>query len=74
MTEEEFKEYINAGSLKIFTAVNKFKSVRRAIRRGHCSPLGEPYPRRPYNNRKPTPGRNLNQRKRYIYARLKQLG
>lgn len=73
MTEDEFKEYIKAGSLRIFEAVRKFKSVRRAIRRGHVSPIGEPYPNRPFNNRKPSKGRSFNQKKKLIYDRLKQL-
>lgn len=60
MTEEEFKEYIKAGSLRIFEAVRKFRSVKRAMRRGHVSPIGEPYPNRPFNNRKPTLGRSFN--------------
>lgn len=60
MTEDEFKEYIKADSLRIFEAVRKFKSVRRAIRRGHVSPIGEPYPNRPFNNRKPSTGRSFN--------------
>lgn len=74
MTEDEFKEYIKAGSLRLFDAVRKFKSVKRAMRRGHVSLIGEVLPRRPYNNRKPTKGRYLNKTKRVIYARLKQLG
>lgn len=74
MTEDEFKEYIKAGSLKLFNAVRKFKSVKRAIRRGHVSPIGEVYPNRPFNNRKPTKGRSFNKKKKLIYARLKQLG
>lgn len=74
MTEEEFKEYIKAGSLRIFEAVRKFRSVKRAMRRGHVSPIGEPYPNRPFNNRKPTPGRSFNEKKKLIYGRLKHLG
>lgn len=74
MTEDEFKEYIKAGSLRLFEAVRKFKSVRRAIRRGHVSPIGEILPRRPFNNRKPTKGRYINESKKIIYGRLKQLG
>lgn len=60
MTEDEFKEYIKAGSLRLFNGINKYKSVQRAIRRGHISPIGEPYPDRPFNNRKHTRGRKLN--------------
>lgn len=74
MTEEEFKEYIKAGSLRIFEAVRKFRSVKRAMRRGHVSPIGEPYPNRPFNNRKPTPGRSFNEKKKLIYGRFKHLG
>lgn len=74
MTEDEFKEYIKASSLRLFDAVRKFKSVKRAIRRGHVSPIGEVYPNRPFNNRKPTKGRSFNKKKKLIYARLKQLG
>lgn len=71
MTEDELKEYIKAGSLRLFDAVRKFKSVKRAIRRGHVSPIGGVLPRRPYNNRKSTECRYLNKVKRGIYARLK---
>ena len=74
MTEDEFREYIKAGSLRLFEAVRRFKSVKRAMRRGHVSPIGEPYPNRPFNNRKPTKGRSINEKKKVIYARLKQLG
>lgn len=74
MTEDEFKEYIKAGSLRIFDAVRRFRSVKRAMRRGHVSPIGEPYPNRPFNNRKPTPGRSFNEKKKLIYDRLKHLG
>lgn len=74
MTEEEFKEYIKAGSLRLFDAVKKFKSVKRAIKRGHVSPIGEIYPKRPFNNSKPTPGRRFNEKKKLIYDRLKHLG
>ena len=74
MTEDEFKEYIKAGSLRLFDAVRKFKSVKRAMRRGHVSPIGEPYPNRPFNNRKPTSGRSFNREKKLIYDRLKHIG
>ena len=37
--------------LYIFEGVFKFKSVKRAIRRGHISILGTKYPKRPFNNR-----------------------
>lgn len=71
MTEEEFKEYISKG-LKFFDSVRKFKSVKRAMRRGHISPVGVIYPSRPFNNRIPTLGRSMNESKKRIYARIKQ--
>ena len=71
MTEDEFKEYIKAGSLRLFGAVRKFKSVKRAMRRGHVSPIGEVYPKRPFSNKKPTKGREINEFKKVIYGRLK---
>lgn len=57
-----------------YSAVSKFKSVRRAIRRGHVDLVfGIVYPNRPFNNRKPTGGRAHNQLKRRIYGQLKGL-
>lgn len=59
---------INAGmpiNLVIYEAVGKFKSVRRAIRRGLVSPYGVVYPKRPFGNTK------MNRIKREIYGQLK---
>lgn len=57
-----------------YSAVSKFKSVRRAIRRGHVDLVfGIIYPNRPFNNRKPTKGRYHNQLKKRIYGQLKGL-
>lgn len=57
-----------------YSAVSKFKSVRRAIRRGHMDLVfGLVYPNRPFNNRKPTIGRSHNQLKKKIYGRIKGL-
>ena len=62
--------------LHTYEAVTKFKSIKRAMRRGHVSPNGVVYPRRPFNNRKNKPLENL---KRRIYneiksARIKEVG
>lgn len=55
-----------------YSAVSKFKSVRRAIRRGHVDLMfGIVYPNRPYSNKKVTPGRSHNQLKRKIYEQIK---
>lgn len=57
-----------------YSAVSKFKSVRRAIRRGHVDLFfGVEYPNRPFNNRKPTLGRSHNQLKKRIYGQLKRV-
>lgn len=53
--------------LRSYTAVSKFKSVRRAIKRGHVSMWGDIYPRRPYNNRKLNPQRK---KLREIYGQI----
>jgi hypothetical protein len=57
--------------LHSFIGVSKFKSVRRAIRRGHMSIFGDIYPNRPFNNRKSKESKV----KRQIYGQLvKQRG
>lgn len=75
MEEKEFADYVhNIARSKFITfeAFKKFKSVNRAIKRGLVSPLGVIYPKRPFNNRKPTLGRTMNEEKKRIYERVKQ--
>lgn len=86
MGEEEFKDYLkdnrvdivkdfyenNILHLRTYEAVKRFKSVRRAIRRGHISLDGVIYPKRPFNNVKHKKG-SLNDEKKRIYEQLKQL-
>lgn len=55
-------------NLITFEGVRKFKSVRRAIRRGNVSPSGVIYPKKPFNNRL---GKELENKKRKIYESLK---
>ena len=51
-----------------YNATSRFKSVRRAIRRGHVDLfIGIEYPNRPFNNRKPTKGRAMNSLRKQIY-------
>lgn len=84
MSEEEFKDYMEKNRvdtvgdfyergilhLRTFEAVKRFKSVRRAIRKGYVSLDGFIYPKRPFNNTKH--GKNsLNDRKKKIYEQLK---
>lgn len=59
-------------SLRTYEAVSQFKSVRRAIRRGHISASGIIYPKRPFNNRSRTEGRKLQIEQERIYARIKR--
>lgn len=66
-------EDFNNGILHIFSynGVNKFKSVRRAIRRGKVDMFtGIVYPKRPFNNRKPSLGRRFNESRKEIYGRI----
>lgn len=86
MSEEEFKEYLaenrvdivgdfyekNILHLRTSGAVSKFKSVRRAIKRGHVSLDGFVFPKRPFNNRSRKKGtRPLEIEKERIYEQLK---
>lgn len=85
MGEEEFKDYLkdnrvdivkdfyedNILHLRTYEAVKRFKSVRRAIKRGHISLDGVIYPKRPFNNAKHKKG-SLNDEKKRIYEQLKQ--
>lgn len=84
MGEEEFKDYIeknrvdfvedlhkkNIIHLRTFDAVNRFKSIRRAMRRGHVSLDGVILPKRPFNNSK-CKSNSLNNIKKRIYGMLK---
>ena len=84
MSEKEFKDYMeksrvdivgdfydkNILHLRTFEAVKRYKSIRRAIRRGHVSLDGYIYPKRPFNNARHSRN-SLNDRKKVIYGQLK---
>lgn len=79
MSQEEFERYIAENSgLKTFIATSQFKSVFRAIKRGHVMPNGMPIPRRPFNNRANTSSRKgvhsrvTNEVKKEIYGQIRQ--
>ena len=63
--------------LRFYDGVKKFKSIRRAIRRGHIYLDGIIFPKRPFNNkantckRKKHHSRTINERKKMIYEQLK---
>lgn len=91
MSEEEFRDYMEKNRvdivgdfygkgilhLRTYEAVSRFRSVRRAIRRGHVSPDGIIFPKIPFNNkantckRKGHYSRTINERKKMIYEQLK---
>ncbi len=64
---DNFKEGILY--LRSYMGVGLFKSIRRAIRRGHISIFGDIYPKRPFNNRKRGIGTDT-YNKRRIYESL----
>lgn len=67
-------EVIQESKLTLFTydGVKKFKSVRRAQRRGHVGPYGNVLPKRPFNNRKGTLGRVEQTLYKELYGQLKR--
>lgn len=91
MNEEEFRDYIkenrvdtakdfyekNILHLSTYGAISKFKSIRRAIKRGHVSLDGIIFPKRPFSNKANTCKRKghhskaINERKKSIYEQLK---
>lgn len=81
MSQEEFEDYISKGIIVLhlitYDGVHRFKSVRRAMRRGHVTAEGIVMPRRPFNNRANTckrkghHSRAINERKKMIYEQLK---
>lgn len=82
MSQEEFENYIAEGIMVLhlitYDAVHKFKSIRRAIRRGHVTTEGYIIPGRPFHNkantckRKGKHSRSMNELKKRIHAELKQ--
>ena len=64
---EDFKHGIL--HLRDYSRVKKFKSIRRAIRRGHVSIFGEVYPKRPFKNITSKKG-NVTYRKKRLYEQF----
>lgn len=50
-----------------YSGVKKFKSIRRAIKRGNVSIFGDIYPDKPFNNRKRNKQGDITYQKRKIY-------
>ena len=55
--------------LRDYSSVKKFKSIRRAIRRGHVSIYGDIYPHRPFKNTKSKKG-NITYTKKRLYEQF----
>lgn len=83
MAEGEFKTYLEDNRpegmvlhLLDYSSVKRFKSVRRAIRKGLVTPEGFIVPKRPFNNKRNTckrknkNSRAKNELKKFIYGRL----
>ena len=80
MSEEEFEEHIHNRIMPLhlvtYEAVRKYKSVRRAIRRGNVTSEGIIMPSRPFNNKKNSckrgkHSRPMNEEKKGVYASIK---
>jgi len=80
MSEEEFEEHIHNRIMPLhlvtYEAVRKYKSVRRAIRRGNVTSEGIIMPSRPFNNKKNSckrgkHSRPMNEEKKRVYASIK---
>ena len=72
LSQEEFEKHLLSSiHLTTFEGVRKYKSVKRAIKRGHVTRYGILIPSRPFNNRKPTRGRKLNEEKKRVYKQMK---
>lgn len=55
--------------LRDYSGVRRFKSIRRAIRRGHVSIYGDVYPKRPFKNIKSKKG-NITYMKKRLYEQF----
>lgn len=71
VVEVRREEELDTLYLRSYFATRHFKSVRRAIRRGHVNPIGMIAPDRPFNNRRRTVGRQIQLNKERIYAAIK---
>lgn len=74
--QQMYKNFLENGTLYLrdYSGVSKFKSIRRAIKRGHCSIFGDVYPKRPFNNRKRNKKGDITNKRRKIYKHMKDYG
>jgi hypothetical protein len=76
MEEKRVEEIVDkkVDELHLFSyeGVSRYRSIRRAMRRGNVTPFGTVAPKRPFNNRSISKGtRPLQVKKRRIYEQLK---
>lgn len=69
--EPKYNEPAMELHLITYKAVNKFKSIRRAIRKGNVTRWGEITPKRPFNNSKRTRGRKQELVKERLYGQIR---
>lgn len=71
ISEEEFQNLLrNTLNLQYFECVRRFKSVKRAFKRGQITNFGYILPKRPFNNRKHSKGRKANIKKKRIWEKI----
>ena len=71
ISEEEFQGLLrNTLKLQYFECVKRFKSVKRAFKKGYITNFGYILPKRPFNNKKHTKGRKANIEKKRIWERI----
>lgn len=72
--EKRVKAFLEKGvlSLRNFSGTKKYRSIKRAIKRGHISLYGDVYPKRPFSNRKRGEGTATHARKE-VAKQLKSL-
>ena len=71
ISEEEFQGLLrNTLKLQYFECVKRFKSVKRAFKKGYITNFGYILPKRPFNNKKHTKGRETNIEKKRIWEKI----
>ena len=71
VSEQEFENYLGGTlNLQYFECVKRFKSVKRAFKKGHITSYGYILPNRPFNNKKHTKGRKANIEKKRLWEKI----
>ena len=71
VSEQEFENYLgNTLNLQNFECVKRFRSVKRAFKKGHITSYGYILPNRPFNNKKHTKGREANIEKKRLWEKI----